>query len=444
MARNSRLRELIKYPAKLASKLVGSKPKKSTTAIIQADISTIFDDSVGSLTASRLSAILTDASVGNCSEQANLIQYMLEKDTILSAHFETRRLAVMSCDMSLVKPKTRVFQKADDPRYEELWDDLTAPWGDGQDNLIYDMAEHLLDATPTGYSGVVLDWADGGSSLNGFVPIHPTVFEFDKQGNGALRSPIDDKVRAIGSFHPNQFAFSYYKTKPGIPCRGGLGRVLAWLFYFKHFARKSWARYLEKFGIPFLVARMADADFENTGRRNAMIAQMRNFASDGAVVSTEEGGIEVQSLAGHHNQIHEEFVMKIDHCFALAILGQLGSSEGEAGRLGNNTQQEQVLKDRKEADCRRLMATIQAQVINPAWYFKYGTLVDAPRFIMDYETPEDKAERAEIYATLNGAGYIVDPAQVSHEMNVELIGAPTGKESTEPKLKTDGDKDEEE
>ena len=405
------LDDLTKYAGGSRSNV--GPPRDTSRRLRYAGVRSEHDDLVSALSAARLKAILDDAAEGDCAGQAKLIGDMIEKDTILGAHFETRKAAITACDMRLIEPGSQVFQQSKDPRYIELWEMLV-------DSGLYDLCDHLLDATPRGYAGAVQKWTDGGKSIESWELVHPTNFAFDLGGNPALIIPdVADPV-ALTRWHPNQFVMHYYRSQPNIPARTGLGRLLAWMSFFKHEATKSWVRFLEKFGIPYLVSRISEADFSNETLKKKLVAELRDFARDGAILTTQEGGVETVTVAGHHNRIHEEFVQMVDRCYAIAILGQVGSSQGEAGRLGNNEQQEDVRQDKKKSDAIRLIRTINQQVIRPLWLYRYGSLDKCPVFVIHYSRAKDLKDKAETYKTLGDAGYHVRSEQVAYEFNVEL------------------------
>lgn len=403
---------------------------------VYGSVTSLEADAVPTLAASSLRNILDSAATGDCQEQAQLIGNMIEKDSILAAHFATRKMAVMACNQKLSQKDAPFYAPApQDQRYVDLWNML-------QSAGLYELVEHLLDATPQGYSCAVIDWGDGGKIIRGFQPVHPTNIVFDLGGNPALMLRDAREAIPFSDFHPNQFVMHTFGLKPDIPCKNGLGRALAWLFYFKHEARKSWVQFIEKFGIPFLIGKLSDADFEDTTTRTAMATQLRDFARNGAVVAKEEGGVEAVTVAGHHNKIHEEFVRRIDECYALCILGQLGSSQGEPGRLGNNEQQQDVRQDRRESDCRRVMSTINRQIIQPAWLFTYGeaAMPQCPQFMMDFMPPRDRERLASAVNYLAQAGFRPDTLQLSHEIGMSLeesepIGQISGKPQRGPNAK---------
>jgi phage gp29-like protein len=413
MAFTGLIDDMRKYAGKATTAVATAVGLNAKTNKLYAQIPKTTDDLLAALTAAQLKSYLDDASRGDCSNQARLIGDMLEKDPVLAAHFETRKMAVLACDMMLIRPGARVFERGNDKEYIDLWNMLLKA-------NIYGLIDQLLDAIPRGYAGSVIEWGKGGADITRFRHIHPTNIVFDDEGNPAIHPPGEYDAIALAKYHPNQFVMHYYRNQPESPARSGVGRSLAWPYYFKHTAMKSWVRFLEKFGIPFLMARISEADFANDALKAKLILHLRNFAQDGAILTTQEGGVEAITIAGTHNRIHEEFVKMIDQGFAIAILGQIGSSLGEAGRLGNNKQQDDVRRDRVEADCRNLMNTVNTHIIDPVWRFRHGTDKGKPLFIINFIPPEDMESKARTLKTLADCNYRMRREQVSYDFNVEL------------------------
>jgi len=432
MAYYGMVESMRKYAGRVLDGVATAAGLNAKTAKLYAGLPSKREELLAALSAAQLKNILDSAAEGECQAQARFIGDMLEKDPLLMAHFETRRLAVLACDMMLIQSNAKGFQAAtaDDSRYKELWEILN-------NANIYGLVEHLLDAIPRGYAGAVIDWGKGGGTITRFRYIHPTNILFDEEGNPAIKTGTDIEGIALSSYHPNQFVMHYYKNQPEAPYRCGLGRCIAWPYFFKHHAMKSWVRFLEKFGIPFLMARISEADFANDALKRKLIDQLRNFATDGAVLTTSEGGVEAITIAGTHNRIHEEFVKTINQGFAITILGQLASSFGEPGRLGGSEAQENVRRDRIESDCLNLMHTINSQVIAPLWRFKHGSDKGCPLFLLNFIPPEDKERKANWIKTLADCDYRVNREQVGYEFNVQLEPA-TGKTKDKSKDNANG------
>ncbi|MEI3004026.1 MAG: DUF935 family protein [Victivallales bacterium] len=69
-----------------------------------------------------------------------------------------------------------------------------------------------------------------------------------------------------------------HKLQSGISSRG-VSRPLVWLYFFEHYAMRDRARYLEKFGIPFIIAKIRDDDFENESVRSAILQSLAKIST---------------------------------------------------------------------------------------------------------------------------------------------------------------------
>ncbi len=346
--------------------------------------------------------LLSGADEGMASELAALFQTILEKEPVAAAHLQTRVLSVLSCDWSV---------QGEDPAKAREAERLL------RDAKMHSLLRHLLDAIGTGYSGAAVLWGEGGSSIRGFKPVHPTNWTFDLLGNPGLltRSGVE---RPLASYHPFQFVFHTHSLKPGIPSRGGLLRSLVWLYFFKHYAMRDQARYLERFGMPFVLAKIRREDFDDSGVRSGILDSLAKVGSDGVAVVTEGSELQVVNGASASSADYKGWLEYIDEVFALLILGQTASS-GKASGLSRGQMQENVRRDIIEADCRSLMETVDSQLLGPLEECLYGTR-GTLRFKLDYSSPESLTERAQVLKSLSEAGFQADPAWVERSFGIQL------------------------
>lgn len=200
---------------------------------------------------------------------------------------------------------------------------------------------------------------------------------------------------ALDEYHPAQFVFHTHQTMPGLPCRGGLLRSLIWLYFFKHYALRDRARFLERFGIPFLVAKIKKDDFENAENRNQILSSLSRMGSDGVGVTTEGSDINILGpQGGPGSTAFQEWMDYIDDVAALAILGQTASS-GSASGFSKGQIQENVRQDLIEADCRSLMETVNNSIVRYLETFLYGTSGEV-EFVMQYEPDADLEKKAAV------------------------------------------------
>ena len=126
-----------------------------------------------------------------------------------------------------------------------------------------------------------------------FPTIDPTNWEFDKDGMPFLIG-VDGTRKALKEFDGNNVIYHQFNANSGIPSSRGLCRTLIWTYFFKLFAFRHKARYLEKYGIPFIMAKLDQKDFSDDDIRTTIKSNLRNIGADGIGVFTDK--TEVTSL----------------------------------------------------------------------------------------------------------------------------------------------------
>lgn len=366
------------------------------------------------LTAPYITRLLEDAENGSPRDQAELFLAILEKEPVIAAHMQTRILAVLGCKWTITQSDQLARR--------------SLPGEDGSDFLkkalsgagFYALQKHLLSAIYMGYAGSAIVWEPGGGGIRGFVHVHPSNWLFDLTGNPALMG-LDGKEHSLGEYHPDQFVFHTHQMKPGIPSTGGLLRALAWLYFFKHYALRDRSRYLERFGMPFVLATISKDDFENDDIRNRILHSLSKMGSDGSGVVTQGSEIKIESPSGSSGGDYDNWFSYIDDIFALLILGQIASSK-EAGGLSKGQMQENVRQDILAADCECLMETVNRQIVRPLESFKWGT--GSLKFSIDYLPGDDLKAKAEIIKILHESGYIVAMEYIAKTFNMPVKTKP--------------------
>jgi len=180
------------------------------------------------------------------------------------------------------------------------------------------------------------------------------------------------------------------------------------------------ARYLERFGVPFMMAKVSRDDFDNDSIKAQVLNSLVKMGTDGIGVITKDSELDIISPKSQGgNADYQDWMNYIDDVFALLILGQTASSK-EASGLSKGQIQENVRQDLLEADCRGLTETINRQLILPLEKFKYET-AETLEFVMDFKPPEDLEQKALMLKHLADAGIAIDPAWVEKTFNVKTI-----------------------
>lgn len=333
------------------------------------------------LTPSRLVQIIADADAGDPREQAALFPTLLEKEPLLAAHLNTRRLAVLS------KP-WRVRSEKQPELADEITDALSR-------SGLQKALGWLLAAVGFGYAGVAVDWLEGGAGVASFRPIANDRWLFDEGGHPAL-SGADGRPIPLAEFHPAQIMFLVNDGAAGLPCRAGLLRTLLWLHMFKNAAFAEWNRFLERFGMPFLLGKIPAGDFSDEKKRQVLLASLLQVRSGGAGVGTTETTMDLlNGAAGNNSEAFESHQRYCDEIMTLTVLGQLASSDRGSG-LSQGGMQEEVRQDLLEADCAMLSEVVQNRLVDWLCRLRYG--LDDTRdmcFVIDCQKAEDLNVRAD-------------------------------------------------
>ncbi len=217
-------------------------PKPENREIASVPISSRFSTYPSNgLTPVKLARILRDGDAGDLLEQSELFEEIEEKDPHLFSQMQTRKNAVTGLDYEVIP------FSSDDEQDKEI-----AEFVSDQLQAIENMEEvmlDLLDAIGKGLSVSEIIW---GYDMDKIIVKeirhkHLKNFFFDSDDNF--------KVRTIE--HPegillpvNKFIIHRYKARSGHPARGGVIRVLAWMYLFKNYDVKDWVSFAEVYGMP--------------------------------------------------------------------------------------------------------------------------------------------------------------------------------------------------
>ena len=348
-----------------------------------------------------LSNILFMANDGSSSEQAAVFQAILDKEPIVMAHLQTRKTSIMGVDWDIMGDNS--YKCSEIKRIME-------------DAGYHDLTPHLLDCIGNGYAGAGITWEAGWRSIQTFIKVNHTNWIFDKYGNIALIRRDGSQV-PITKENAHTVVFHQYQMRSGIPSQGGVLRPLVWTYFFKHVITKEQVRYLEKYGMPMLIGKLSEADFNNESVRPKIKAMLRNLAAQGCGVinqTTDIQSIKVDSAVGG-NADYLRFIQHCNDIYAITILGQKASS-GDAGGLSKGQMQENVRKDILKSDCMSLMSTVNNQIVKRLEYNRWGT--NECTFKMDIEEAEDLEALAKNVIAFAGIGLKAKRSWLEDKFNI--------------------------
>jgi len=314
------------------------------------------------------------------------------RDDQVAGVWRQRQLAVTSKEWG-VEPggKTRRDKAAADHLQEQLdvigWDRVTGL---------------MLYGVYYGFAVAEAMWAHDGRFviLDGIKVRDRQRFGWD----GAMRLRMKTYSKPDGELLPERkfWAFSTGADHDDEPYGLGLGHWLYWPVFFKRNGIKFWLIFLEKFGQPTA---------KGTYSRNALphektqlLQALYAINTDSGLIVPEGMQIELLEAARSGSADYVSLVDRMDRAIAKVVMGQVASSEGTPGRLGNDELQGDVREDLVKADadlvCESFNRTIARWLTE--WNFP-GAAV--PQVYRKVTPDEDLNQRADRDKTIVDMGY---------------------------------------
>lgn len=356
------------------------------------------------LTVAKIKEFQESADYGMVQFQSMLFKSILDHDPIISAHFNTRYLSVLS--------KEWTIQGGENEYKRESVTDMLEMAG------IEKIIQHLMQAILFGYSGARVHWEDLHDDKIFFEYIDPTNWRFTREGGISVLDKYG-MIYPITSENARCYIIHTYGYRTGIPCTTGLLRILSWTYFFKQIACRHKARFLEKLGIPQFIAKISKEDFTNDTLRATIQRQFQQMGADGVGLTTENAEITALQVGGSQST-NGEFLPWIDYhdkCSALLLLGQIASSS-EASGFSKGQIQENVRNDITEADCHSISQTITRCLIRPLELMKWGT--KELSFQINAKPQADIKAVTEQINAIRNIGYEPDEDWISKSLGIPI------------------------
>ena len=368
-----------------------------------------YEDVARRITPAKVDRILAAADGGDASDQAQLAELILEKNHTIAEAFDVRCKAVLGL-------KWHVDPGDESPAAQEAaeaFEKALAKAGErrGCDTfkaLLSDMLKSLI----VGYSLNEIYWGPGGSLL-GFGSINARDIDFMNSFTPRIRV-----LNAGGSVEPqaNKFIYAHCRMHGADPVRGGLIRPLAWLHCFVQCNIKDLLSFIERYGMPFILAKVSEDSFNN--ERSELLRMISSFGSAGGGLVTQGTEIVPVQAPNTTGDIYFKVLEFFDNAVHRLLQGQTASS-GDGGGLSKDNAQDKVRQDILESDAEYLADILNVQLAPPWCRFNYGE-VPAPRIAFDVAPPEDKEKNANTLKTLYEAGFEADEQEVGERFGWKL------------------------
>jgi phage gp29-like protein len=311
------------------------------------------------LTVDRVQAIFRSAEQGQVEELFALYRDILLAHSHLQGRFADRKRAVLG-DTWTVQPFDKK-RPEDAEAADALWPLIHHPdW--------ITACNHLLDASL--WPVAVVEKVFRPSSVAGLtyeiarlVPVPHDLLDFSA---GRLRiRDTDEAGRPLSTCHDadsHRYIVHHGHLLTMPDNWGGPMRSLVFWWLLGTMGREWWARFLDRYGSPYTVAKYDSGDEDS---RSVLMSALALATKLGGLVVTRETEIEIkQAATTDAGAAFEKFHDICNREISKLILGQTLSSDAQATGLGSGvaTTQEGVRQDIRQFDARLLGATISTQL----------------------------------------------------------------------------------
>lgn len=182
----------------------------------------------------------------------------------------------------------------------------------------------------------------------------------------------------------------------------GLAHWLYWPVFFKRNGIRFWLTFLEKFGSPTAKGTYQPGTSED--EQDKLLMALRDIQNDSAVIMPEGMTAELLEATRSGTADYKALVDLMDGAIAKVTLGQTASTQGTAGKLGNDDLQGDVRLDIVKADADLVCMSLNKSIVKwlTEWNFPGAALPQVWRIV---EEPEDLNQRAERDNKIKALGF---------------------------------------
>jgi phage gp29-like protein len=373
-----------------------------------------------------LHSYLRSAEQGDTERLFGLYRDLLAGHAHTQGQFNTRKLAVLG------EPLTFTPKNPDDAA-ESAWVAQLQKHFDDRPGLM-DFLSHSLDATM--YPVAISERTYQPSALPGWryelgaiLPV-PHLHLAWPYGELSIRE-TDEDGNFLGTFSkpsPMRYICHRGHLLSSVPDYwGGPMRALLFWWLFATMDRDWWARFLDRFGSPFLVGKYNEADDDaRYTLESAFSAATRLF---GLAISKDTDVSMHQANSSGGGEAFLQFHTTANDEISKLIVGQPGSSSSTGPKIGGDGQasaQSEVREDIKKYDSARLAHTIRTQILAPLKAIN-GWTWDLPSVSFGVISEEEADLTGNLLESLYAAGIEPDDEglkKVSKKLGISLRRIP--------------------
>lgn len=340
------------------------------------------DSAANGLNPTALAEIVSAAERNDIVAYLTLAEEMEERDLHYQSVLGTRKRAVTSL--------TPMIEAASDDEHDVMLADAVREEIIDTDQFA-DMLPMAMDAIGKSYSCVEIMWDRGARWI-------PSKYKWRDQRFFVFDNDAMEEIRMLDEQDPSQgiqlpaFKFIIHRPqiKMGVTIRGGLARMAAVAYMLKGYSVSDWWAFMEVFGMPWRIGRFDSSATES--EQASLMTAVRQIGTDAACIVPRDMDIEIKEASRTSSGGDKLFMNAadwVDKQVSKGVLGQVATTEGTPGRLGNEDAQENVREDIRRDDARQLAATITRDLIKSYVHLNWGPQKRYPKFRLIFEEAED-------------------------------------------------------
>ena len=381
------------------------------------------------LTPAAIDRIMTAANGGDVEDLCRLCRELPEKSHDVAHALRVRRNALLGCKWEIMPGDSQPRAKMAAEALKTALDNTGGDYGGeiGRLESFRRLPRLLSDALLPGFAAAEIVWKPGGVGFYGFRAVEQRFFTFAKSFSPRLR--LRENWNGVELPHGKVIFHTMDENGPD-PVRGGLIRPLAWLHCFSNLTLKDLLSFVERYGMPFVVAKIDDKARDKEG--NLINSLIRNFGPNGGGIFSLNTELELLQAANNTGDVYFRLLEYVGDAVTKVILGQTASS-GDSSGLSKGDAQSEVRQDILDADARSLEDTINRDLFAVWTHYNYGPDVAAPQLVIQSEAGEDTAALAAMIKTLYESGLqVADPAEISERFGLTLERRPDPAAAPQP------------
>lgn len=348
----------------------------------------------GEYAPANVSRLLDAANEGDIEQLAVAAREIQERNWEIILAMQVRKCALTGLEWTAAPGDERESSRSAAKHFEE---ELRACGADGAYGSFHCLLETLMDAVVSPLAAAEIVWGPGGK-VEGFRPVGAWHFTY----RDSLEPRLVTAEHPEGEALPPAKFIVHHRGGGDDPARAGLIRTLIWLHVFQNYPMKDLVSFVERYGMPFIVAKVDRNTWDN--ERNVLRKLIRSFGPGGGGVFTKSTELELLQSASGGGDVYFKLLDYASRAITKTILGQLASTSNSSGLSGGDAQTK-VRRDLLESDARALESAIRNQLAVPWTRFNYGESAAAPKLRFQTEPKLDNDAFSVMLSRLNDAGY---------------------------------------